>query len=536
MKGMIVAPQPVAVEEGIKVLRKGGNAMDAAVTTALVQGVVDPQMCGIGGFGTMQVHMARTGEEEMIDFHATAPYLASPDMWKDLVIGMAKDGFGYLLKGNVNDVGYLSIAVPGTVLGLYEGLSRYGTWSWKEVIQPAIRYAREGFRVTPSLKNWWLSKTDSGRVNFWERIQTTAASARLYTKGPREWYEEGEILINEDMAHSLERIAEEGPDVFYRGDIARAISQDMEKNGGLIREKDLQDYQVVFTEPLRTTYRGYTIKTNPPPGGGITLIQILNMLEGYDLDKLGHNTARYIDLISKVMRIAFADRDKWVGDPAFVQVPIEKLISKEYADDCRKRIQNTKTNYSTSKPVFDSPGTTHVSVLDKDGNVVALTHSLGMSSGVVTPGLGFTYNNAMIAFDPIPGGANSIAPGKRRVTGMCPTIVWKGREPFLILGALGGARIITGVLQVILNVIDHKMSLVEAIVAPRFDCQRGPIILEARIPYDVCEELERMGNQVERTVKSYGNVARVHGIWIDKSRGILQGGADPAGDGVALMA
>jgi len=536
MNGMIVAPQPLAVEEGIKVLRRGGNAMDAAVTTAFVQGVVDPQMCGIGGFGTMQVHMPRIGEETMIDFHAKAPYLVTPDMWKDLVIGLAKDGFGYILKGNVNDVGYLSIAVPGTVLGLHEGLTRYGTLSWKEVIQPAIRYAREGFPVTLSLRNWWLSRTDTGRVEFRKRIQTTPASARIYTKGAGELYEEGELLVSEEMARSLERIAEEGPEVFYHGEIARAISQDMEQNGGLIREKDLQDYRATSTEPLRTTYRGYTVATNPPPGGGITLIQILNILEGYDLSKLGVNTARYIDLVSKVMRIAFADRDKWVGDPAFVQVPVEKLISKEYADECRKKIQNVKNTPSPQKPTSDASHTTHVSVLDKDGNAVALTHSLGMSSGVVTPGLGFTYNNAMIAFDPMPGGANSLAPGKRRVTGMSPTFVFKGREPFLILGALGGARIITGILQAILNVIDHKMSIVEAIVSPRFDCQRGPITLEARIPYYVCEELEKMGNQVERTVRSYGNVARVHGILVDKSRGLLQGGADPAGDGVALMA
>lgn len=536
MNGMIAAPQPVAVEEGIKILRKGGNAMDAAVTTAFVQGVVDPQMCGIGGFGTMQVHMAKTGEEKMIDFHAKVPYLTSPDIWKDLVMGMAKDGFGYILKGNINDVGYLSIAVPGTVLGLYEGLTRYGTMSWKEVIQPAIRYAREGFKVTLGLRNWWLDKTDSGRVEFRKRIYVTPASAKIYTKGPAELYEEGDLLISEDMARSLERIAEEGPEVFYKGEIAQAISQDMEKNGGLIREKDLQDYRTTLTEPLRTTYRGYTISTNQPPGGGITLIQILNILEGYDLDKLGVNTARYIDLISRVMQIAFADRDNLIGDPAFVQVPIEKLTSKEYAAECRKKIPNMKNTPPLQKPSYDTPHTTHVSVLDKDGNAVALTHSLGMSSGVVTPGLGFTYNNAMIAFDPIPGGVNSIVPGKSRVSGMAPTLVLKGREPFLILGALGGARIITGILQVILNIIDHKMSLIEAIVSPRFDCQRGLITLEARIPYYVCEELEGMGNQVERTVRSYGNVARVHGILVDKSRGRLQGAADPAGDGVAIVA
>jgi gamma-glutamyltranspeptidase/glutathione hydrolase len=536
MNGMIAAPQPIAVEEGIKVLRKGGNAMDAAVTAAFVQGVVDPQMCGIGGFGTMQVHMAKSGEQKMIDFHAKAPHLASPDMWKDLIIGMAKDGFGYILKGSINDVGYQSVAVPGTVMGLYEGLTHYGTMNWKEIIQPAIRYAQEGFRVTLGLRNWWLSKTDSGRIDFGKRIQATPASARIYTRGPDVFYEEGDLLVSEEMARSLERLANEGPEVFYKGDIAQIMSQDMQKNGGLLRKKDLQDYQVTLAEPLRTTYRGYTLSTNPPPGGGITLIQILNILEGYDLDKLGHNSARYIDLVSKVMRIAFADRDQLVGDPSFVKVPVEKLISKEYADECRKKIQSMKTNSSSPKPTFDSPHTTHISVLDKDGNAVALTHSLGMSSGVVTPGLGFTYNNAMIAFDPIPGGVNAIAPGKSRVSGMCPTFVLKGREPFLILGALGGARIITGVLQVILNVLDHKMSLIEAIVSPRFDCQRGPITLEARIPYYVCEELEKMGNPVERTVKSYGNVARIHGIWVDKAHGILQGGADPAGDGVAMMA
>ena len=557
--GMVVAPQQLAVEVGAQVLQNGGNAIDAAVTTAFAQGVVDRTNCGLAGFGVMHVYVAATGEQKIIDFHGKAGSKVTPGMWEDIISQENPSGYGYTLKGNANERGYTAITTPGTVAGLYEGLTRYGSIRWEDAIQPAIELASEGFAVTQATAKAWTSSPESSP---WTKVRDVSETG-------------GAIIVNKAMAKTLKELAEGGPDVFYRGAIAQKIAADMKKNGGFITLRDLNDYKVTVYEPLCSTYRDYTVASNHSPGGGITVIESLNILEGYDLAAMEHNSPLYISSVSMAMKAAFADRVNFVGDPAFVEVPTEKLISKEAASQWREKIERREEIIIPRWQPKEPANTTHVSTIDSAGNAVALTHSLGSASGVVTPGLGFIYNNCMNCFNPVPGEVNSILPGKSRVTGMAPTIVQKDGLPIFITGAPGGTRIITGVLQSILNVIDHKMSAVEAVSAARFDCQGPTIEAQARIPSSVCESVRLMGHDIrllqtikpptrsvwiaksrpdsadlairlerleelfflgflKRSFSSYGGIGLVHAIKIDRDAQIIEGGADPAGGGMAI--
>ena len=538
MGGMVVASQPVAAEEGVSVLRKGGNAVDAAVTAAFVQAVVDPLNCGIGGLGWMHIYIKETNEDLILDFCARAGSRATPDMWLADILGASPDGVGFILKDDVNELGYQSIGVPGTVMGLCEALRRYGTWDRHEALSPAVALAREGYAVPAELAQEWRVVYAPGRPDGLARFSRTRAAADIYTDANGELLDEGALLVNEDLARSLELVAREGPETFYRGEMAALIVADLEANGALVTGDDLARFQASADEPLRGSYRGYTVSDAPPPSGGVTLIEILNILEGYDLAGMGLNTADYIRAVSQAMKAAFADRNRYIGDPAFVDVPVELLTSKEHARSWKERIDRREVFDVGFDRTRNAPGTTHLSVVDGEGNCVSLTHTNSLCSGVVTPGLGFLYNNYMLAFDPVPGGPNSIAPGKRRVTGACPAILYKDGAPFMVLGASGGTRIVSGVVQTILNVVDHGMSALEAVSAPRFDCQGDVVRVEGRVPRWVCQELEESGLKVERDLASYGpypsRAARVHAIVVDGVRGKLDGGADPRGYGVAL--
>lgn len=539
LKGMVVCPQPIAAEGGVNVLRKGGNAIDAAVTAAFIQGVVDPTMCGIGGFGQINLYMAKSGEQKVIEFHARAGSKVRPDMWTDKVILQFRDGFGYLIEGDVNDIGYQSVMVPGTVAGLYEALVRFGTISWKSAIKPAIKLAKEGFKVYKELAEGWRSKPlPPRRVSFLMRLKATEASRKIYTKNGR-LYDVGDILIQKDMAETLTKIGEEGPEVFYNGEVAEKISKDFELNDGFITYSDLTDFKLNVIDPLRTTYRGFEITSIPAPGGGVTLLEILNILEGYDLQSydwagLGSDIAEYIHIFAMAMRASHYDRAIYIGDPEFVDVPTSKIISKEWAEAWREKIESGE---KIEVPRFsrpEHPSTTHLCVVDREGNVASLTHTLGYCSGVVTPGLGFLYNNAMCNFDPIPNHPNSIAPGKRRVTQMAPTIVYRDGEPFLVLGAPGGGRIVDALAQTIINVIDHGMRPVEAVSAPRISCTSEIIDLSARIPEYICSKLKEMDESICRFPQSYAPFAAVQAILIDRENGKIYGGSDPRRGGAVL--
>jgi gamma-glutamyltranspeptidase/glutathione hydrolase len=530
---MIVAPQPEAVEAGALALKRGGNAVDAAITCALVQGVVDPCMTGIAGFGTLHLYLPGQDFHGFIDFHTKAPAAAREDMWVDRIEGEARDGFGFFLRGRVNEVGYQSIMVPGNLRGYYEAVSTYGTMEWQDVIQPAIEQARTGFIVRPHVYEFWTKTHDFGRVSTRDKLASTPAGRRIYFCNDGELPRPGERLRNPEMAESLERIARGGADVFYTGDMAEQMVADIQANGGLLSLEDLAAYRTRRIEPIWTDYRDYRIASNQPPGGGVMVLEMLNILENFDLHEMGHNTPEYIRVVSEAMKYATIDKDTRVGDPDFNDVPVDVLIDKDYATELAEIIaRGERAHVERLDNATESRDTTQVCVIDGLGNAVSLTHSLGMPSGVVSEGLGFMYNGCMGVFDPRPGHAGSIAPGKSRFTAMAPSMVFDDEGLRLIIGAPGGTWITMGVLQGILNVIDFDMSVLEAIAAPRFTANSDIIDVCNRIPRYVTDELERLGYPIARSYLSY-TFAGVHAIKVDGSK--LSGAADPGRDGMALM-
>jgi gamma-glutamyltranspeptidase/glutathione hydrolase len=533
---MIVAAEPVAAEAGARVLMRGGNAVDAAVTCAFVQMVANPQMCGLGGYALATVHLAGdpAARTYLLDAPALAGARATPEMWQDLLIRPNPDGWGFFLKGKVNDAGYQSICTPGTVRGLAELLRRWGTISWAQALAPAAQTAEEGFMVDTHLASRWKTRSVYPEgCSLLDLVLMNDEARRIYLTPEGLPYDEGQRLRSPDYARTFRRLAERGPEDFYTGELAREMTADLAANGALVTAEDLAGYAVRDETPTTGSYRGYTVVSSQSPHGGPTLVEILNILEGYDLAALGHNSPEYIHTVAMAMKAAFADRGRFIGDPAFVDVPLEQLTSKERAARWRDRIDAGLPIAADSlDPV--GAGTTHVTVLDAAGNCVALTHSLGMSSGVITPGLGFMYNNSMVNFDPLPGRRNSIAPGKGRSTGMSPTIVYKGDRPVLVLGASGASRIITGVLQVILNVLDFGMGVSEAVLAPRFDCQGERIVVQNRIPEYVCERV-RERHPVVRIPQSHGAISLVQAAAIDEASGRLTGCADTGSSGMALL-
>jgi gamma-glutamyltranspeptidase / glutathione hydrolase len=519
---MIVAPQPQAAEIGLDVMRRGGNAVDAAVTCAFVQGVMDPQMCGIGGCGVMLVHSPLHGDA-LLEFYATAGSRAREDQWEGLFIREAADRYGYVLDGWVNDVGYQSVGVPGTVAGLYEALTRFGTISWDQAIAPAVPLARDGIPVSGYMHGYWTTDYGPDVVPNAQRIQATPAAKAIYTRNG-ELFAIGDRFVQADYARTLELLARDGPETFYRGEIADAIAADFEANGSFITKDDLAGYRANVTEPLRGSYRDFDLAVAGPPAGGLTLLQMLNFLEGYDARANGWPSTESARRLVEAMAWAVADRELHVADPRFVDIPIGALADKKYAANAREAVA------AAAKP-HDRSDTTHVCVVDDAGTAVSLTHTLGSASGVVTPGLGFGYNDYMNCFDPRPGAPNSVRPGKTRVTMMTPTMVFEKGRLRICVGAPGGTKIVTGVLQVLVNLIDHDMSPVEAVSAPRVDFQGDVVQAEARVPVAVCRGLEALGYTVNRRTLNYDSYfARPQVIVADRA-GRLRGASDPRKDG-----
>lgn len=532
--GMVVAPQPLAVEVGARVLQAGGNAFDAAIATAFAQMVVDPQMCGIGGFGCLTLYDAARDDVVVIDFNAKAGQNATPDQWQKVIVDEIWTGYGWALEGHVNDIGYGAIGTPGTVAGLAELHRRFATRPWAELIQPAIDFARNGFLVSPELAILWNTGDTPDMAGMKRRISFNDESRRIYLKAENSTYVTRDRFTNPDYAATLERLATLGPEEFYTGELARKIADDFAQNGGTTTLDDLKSFQVTTLDPVEGTYLGNDIRTNHAPGGGPSVIEILNILEAYDLPALGHNTEDYVYTVARAQIAAMIDRAEHVGDPAFVDVPTDMLTSKEQAKMWQARLA---TGEHIEAPRYHPDGrtTTNVSVTDKSGNCIALTHTLGASSGVITPGLGFMYNNAMNCFDPRPGQVNSIAPGKGRITGISPSIAFTNDKPSVVLGAPGGTRIMTGVFNVLVNVLAFGMSAVEAVSAPRFDCQSDTLDGESRIPSWVLQgAADRAGLKRFENPAPYGHFALVQAIVIDPETGNVTGGADPRSGGAAM--
>ncbi len=531
-RGMISAPQPEAVEAGVLALRAGGNAVDAAIACALVQTVVDPLMCGIAGFGSMHLYLPSSREHKFIDFHGRAPLAATEDMWADKVIAETEDGFGFILEDSLNEIGYQAITSPGSLRAFSEALETHGTMSLGELLQTPILYCNDGFLVRPHVSYYWNLTELAGRVPHIEQIRRDPTTRAIYMQDDGTPRQAGDIHQNPAMGSTLARIAANGVDDFYSGTIAAEIAADMQANGGLLAKKDLADYQTETREPLWGEYRGLQIATNQLPGGGAMVIEMLNILEHFDIKAMGHNSAEYIATVAEAMKIATVDKDRHMGDPRSVEVPLQRLLSSEYAAE---KAQQIRAGEHAHVPRFnrgaDNQDTTHVCAVDEFGNCVSMTHSLGNPSGVVTDGLGFMYNGCMNVFDPRPGGADSIQPGKSRFTAMSPSIVLRNNEPFLIIGAPGGTFITMAVLQGIMNVVDFGMNAQEAVSAPRFCATSDIVDITNHIPRFIEAELIERGYQTRRTHLSY-HFAGVHAIRLTENG--WDGGADPARDGMAM--
>ncbi|MCO6418939.1 gamma-glutamyltransferase family protein [Siccirubricoccus sp. KC 17139] len=529
-KAMIVAPQPEAVEAGTAMLAAGGNALDATLACALTQGVVDPMMCGIGGIATLQVFDPRSGTHQVINGLGTCPAAARPEMWAADFLGECSDGFGYRVKNYANELGPLAVTVPGALRVFADAHAALGRKPWASLFEAAIGFAEEGWIIRPHVHAMFtLDERPYGRLSYVEKLGYTEDGRALYLRPDGTPKRLGEQVRNPALAATLGRIARGGAAEFYGGGIAREIIRAMEAKGGLISAADLAGFRPAVSAPLKVPYRGFTLALPEPPAGGVVVGEMLRILERFDLVALGHNTPAYIRVVAEAMKIAGLDKEAHVGDPAFQDVPVARLLSGAYADECAARIRRGE-RASLSRATSDPPNTTHVSCVDAEGMVVSLTHTLAVPSGLIPPGTGFMLNGAMNWMDPRPGRAGSIAPGKRRYSSMTPSIVLDGDRPVATLGAPGGAWITVAVAQVLLNLLDWGMGMQEAVMAPRFSATSETIDLSNRIPRATEKALQAMGYATKRSYQSYA-FAGVHGISLWE--GMPEGGADPQRDGYA---
>ncbi|MDQ5911348.1 MAG: gamma-glutamyltranspeptidase / glutathione hydrolase [Pseudomonadota bacterium] len=497
--GMVASQEALATQVGLDILKQGGNAVDAAVAIGFALAVTLPQAGNLGGGGFMVVYNAAKKQSETVDFREVAPATARRDLYLNE-------------KGEVDEprirYSHQAAGTPGTVAGLALAHQRHGRLAWRAVVEPALRLAEQGIPVSPELAQ---SLREAHK-----RMAPWPASMKIFFKADGAPYQPGETLVQSDLATSLRLIAEQGAQAFYEGAIAQKLVADMQANGGLISLDDLKNYRAVVRAPVKGHYRGYDIVSMPPPSsGGIHLVQILNILETWPLAELGPESAATLHRLAEAMKLAYADRSEYLGDPDFVKIPMAGLTAKAYAKTLAAQIDLSRARPAAEiKPgqpqPYESGQTTHYSIIDRDGNAVAVTYTLnfGYGSGIVAAGTGILLNNEMDDFAAKPGvpnaygliggDANAVGPGKRPLSSMTPTLVFKDGQVVLATGSPGGSRIITTVLQTVLNVIDHRMNIAEATLAPRIHHQWQPdeLRVEEGLSPDTVRLLEGLGHKV----------------------------------------
>ena len=531
--GMVSSASKLASEVGAETLRQGGNAVDAAVATAFALAVTWPSAGNIGGGGFLVYH-GDDGEATTFDFREKAPMAATERMYLGL------DG---AVVNNSNHFGPLAVGVPGTVAGLYLAHSRLGSLPWEDLVQPAVELAREGIPITYSLQ--------TGFERSASRFRQYPASERKFIKADGSFYELGETWVQPDLAHTLELIRDNGADGFYRGENAERLASFMADIGGLITEEDLAAYAAREREPIRGTYRGYEIVSMPPPSsGGVGIVQMLNILEGFDLADMGHNSADYLHVLTETMRRAYSDRAEHLGDPDFNEsMPLDRLMDKDYAADLRASIDMTRKSESSPElfaQAYESEETTHFSVVDEDGNMISMTYTLefGYGSAIVVDGGGYLLNNELGDFNAVPGvtdergqigtAPNLVAPEKRPLSSMSPTIVAQDGKPVFAIGSPGGKTIINTTMQVILNVIDHGFNIAQAIEAGRIHHQWLPDVTSIEsnsLSADTLESFQARGHQI----RERGSQGAAMGVYYDREQNLFLGASDSRrGDGGAV--
>ena len=497
LEGMVVTQHYLASEVGEAILNKGGNAYDATIAVAFALAVVLPRAGNIGGGGFTVLYNSSDESFQSLDYREKAPLAASKNMYLD------KNGE---VISNLSTLGYKAIAVPGTVDGMWELHKRYGSMDWKELILPSIKLAKEGFKVSPLM-------ADTLNRNYKSLSKFTETKKIFFQENPVKF---NSLLIQKDLAKTLEKISNNGRNGFYKGDVARKIVADMKRNDGLITLDDLENYKSKWRKPLIRKYKNFQVITMPPPSsGGLHLIQMLNILENFNLKSMKHNSPSYVLLLNEVMKYAYADRAQYLGDPDYVDVPVNKLISKDYAENISKKITIDRVTQSDDIKAgmyidLESDETTHFSIADKYGNLVSTTYTLNSSFGskVVIAKTGILMNNEMDDFSSAPGVPNQfgllggkfneIQPSKRPLSSMTPTIVFKNNSPFLVLGTPGGSRIITAVLQNFLNIAEFEMNLADSINKPRVHQQWYPDLLFLEKGFDElhAEKIIELGQEV----------------------------------------
>ncbi|GAB4335960.1 MAG: gamma-glutamyltransferase [Leptolyngbyaceae cyanobacterium] len=533
---MVVSAHPLASAAGLQMLKAGGNAVDAAVATTFAISVTEPYSAGIGGGGFLLLRSGQTGAIKALDFRERAPLAATRNMYLD---AQGK------VRPNLSTDGYLAVGVPGTVAGLYEVHRQYGKLPWKTLVQPAIALADQGFLVSPRM---------AAAIVRQQTLQQNPAARKIFTRNGNP-LQVGETLIQQDLAKTLQAIAQ-NPQSFYQGWIAQAIAQDMQANGGLITLQDLQRYRPIWREAVCGMFRMARVCSMPPPSsGGVHLLQMLNMIGDTDLKGWGWHSPDALHLLIETMRIAYADRARYLGDPDFVKVPVAALISPAYGQQRRQEINLRQARPSSQVQAADpaliqrlnhskeSGDTSHLSVVDKLGNAVSLTFTVNLSfgAGIVTPGTGIVLNNEMDDFAAAPdvpnafglvgGDANAIAPGKTPLSSMTPTIVTEQGQLRLVTGSPGGSTIITTVLQIVLNVLVYGMDGQRAVASPRLHHQWLPDqVMVETFGFDplTLAELQRRGQRIQER-SGWGNANAI----VRTPEGILKGAADPRGEGVA---
>ena len=525
-RGMVASNHPLASAAGAEMLALGGNAIDAAVATVFALSVVEPMMVGPFGAGFVNIHHGASGESTVVDNYSTAPGSAAPDMFQPV----SDDWPDYLeTVDRKNKLGHLAVGVPGNLQAWCEISGRFGRLGLDVAIEPAVRRARRGFPASRYLVDC-IRETQSDIAAFGATAAVFLPAGTVPSPG--------DLVVMEELADSLELIAARGPDALYNGSLGEAVAEDMAAHGGLITLQDLREYEIHYRTPVRGTYRGYEIVSAPPvSSGGTHIVQMLNLLEAFDVAALGFGSAAYIHLLSEVMKIAHADRFAYLADPAFVQMPIAGLTSKAYARARRGAIDGARpsTHLAGDPAAFggESANTTHLTVADDQGNVVAMTQTLNelFGSNVTVPGTGLILNNTMALFDPHPGNANSIAPGKRMLSSMAPTVVLEDGKPYMALGTPGGTRIFPAVLQAIVNVVDFGMTLQEAVEAPRVWTQGQALQVEHGIADEPRRQLRDMGHELEVVARVAGGM---NGVLFDHRRGLIHGAACWRADGTPI--
>ncbi|MDP6667110.1 MAG: gamma-glutamyltransferase, partial [Dehalococcoidia bacterium] len=519
-RGVVATNHPLGAAAGSEMLLVGGNAIDAAIASLFALTVVEPMMVGIFGAGHMNVRLA-DGGHHIIDGYATAPGAATEDMYTPV----ADSGPDYLKTvDDLNSIGHLSHGVPGTLKAWTEALERWGTIPLADVMGPAVRYATQGFRASE-----YMHEAITGMAGIMGRFPETAAT---YMPGGQP-LKAGDRVDRSDYARTLRAIADNGPDHLYNGPLGSIVCDYLGRNGGIITTQDLADYRTVARVPIRGQYRGYELfGPVPPSAGGVHLIEMLNILEEFDVAGMGFGSADTIHVLLEAMKKAFADRNRYTGDPDYVEVPVDRLIAKHHVEDFIDSLDMDVASPEVGPGSREPNHTTHVTVADSDGNVVAATQTIHelFGSKVTVPGTGMLLNNTQQMFDPHPGNTLSIQPGKRVTSSMAPTIVLREGLPEFAIGLPGGVKIFTSVLQAIVNVIDHGMSAQEAVEAPRVWTQGQEVEIEIRIPGEVRTAVAAKGHRVVpvSTVGGGMNIVRF------EAGGTLTGAACWRADGHAV--